>query len=249
MPHRHQMSQHKIIRIEADQLRLDPLDLDPADFQSPLPAQNYRLFFSDEALGMAVGVWDTTTMQEAFGPYPGDEFIMVLDGSFAIVDADNAEVIGQKGQSACFRNGIPVSWKQQGYLRKIYLTLLDPQAEQPQVASASGGVVVLDPRIAPASLGSAAPLHGSLSRAIVFQNDTGNMLVTQCSWAASQTALAALDAHELVQVLQGSVTVIDEGGEEHHFAAGSAFFVPMGTPCIWQVTDQTTAWHVAITAP
>ncbi len=249
MPDHPQMSQHKIIRIEADQLRLDPLDLDPADFQSPLPVQNYFLCFSDETLGMAVGVWDTTTMQEAFGPYPGDEFITVLDGSFAIIDADNAKVTGQKGQSACFRNGIPVSWKQQGYLRKIYLTLLDPRADQPKIDSAAGGVVVLDPFIAPASLGRAAPLHGSLSREIVFQNDTGNMLVTQCSWAASQTALVVANAHELVQVLQGSIAVIDAGGAAQHFAAGSAFFVPMGTRCIWQVADHATAWHVAITAP
>lgn len=249
MPDHPQMSQHRIIRIEADQLRLDPLDLDPADFQSPLPVQHYHLCFSDEVLGMAVGVWDTTAMQEKFGPYPGDEFITVLDGTFAIVDADNAEVIGHKGQSACFRNGIPVSWKQQGYLRKIYLTLLDPQAKNPQIASAAGGVVVLDPHLAPAFLGTAAPLHGSLSREIVFQNDTGNMVVTRCRWAASQTAMAATDAHELVQVLQGAVVVTDAERTEHHFAAGSAFFVPMGTPCIWQVTDQATAWHVAITAP
>lgn len=76
-----------IFRIDPDALALGPLDLDPDAFQSPLPVQNYHLIFEDKAIGLAVGIWDTTTMQEAFGPYPGDEFITVLDGGFAMVDA------------------------------------------------------------------------------------------------------------------------------------------------------------------
>ena len=58
---------------------LSPLDLDSADFQSAVPQQHLHIFYEEPAIGLTVGVWDTTTMQEAFGPYPGDEVIIVLD--------------------------------------------------------------------------------------------------------------------------------------------------------------------------
>ncbi len=77
-----------ILRIEPDRALMEPLDLEPDAFQSPLPVQHYHLIFEDEEIGLAVGIWDTTSMQEAFGPYPGDEFITVLDGGFEMVDAE-----------------------------------------------------------------------------------------------------------------------------------------------------------------
>ncbi len=121
---------------------LTRMDLDPDDFQSPLPEQHVHAYYSDPKRGLNVGVWDTTTMQEAFGPYPGDEFIVVLEGAFEMVDADGNGVLAQKNQLVTFRNGIPVSWKQDGYLKKFYLTLLHPEAKTPKIASAEGGVAV-----------------------------------------------------------------------------------------------------------
>ena len=93
------------IRIDPDRLALEPLDLDPKAFQSPLPQQNYAPIFEDEAIGLAVGIWDTTTMQEAFGPYPGDEYITVLDGGFAMVDGSDTPIAtAGTGDSVTFRS-------------------------------------------------------------------------------------------------------------------------------------------------
>lgn len=136
-----------VIRLEANGPSgqgLTPLELDPASFQSSVPLQHYHLYFSDRAIGLNVGVWDTTTMQEAFGPYPGDEFIVVLEGRFEMVDGKGGGVPARKGQSVAFRNGIPTSWKQDGYLRKFYMTL-NSDDDPPPIDSAEGGVIVLDP--------------------------------------------------------------------------------------------------------
>lgn len=236
-----------VIAIDPATLPLTRLDLDPEDFQSPLPIQNYHMCFSDEAIGMAVGVWDTTTMQEAFGPYPGDEFIVVLDGAFAIVDGDGAAVHGHAGQGACFRNAIPVSWKQDGYLRKIYLTLQDPESEPPEVASAQGGVVVLDRTETPVSLGQAAALHATRSRDVVFRNDSGNMLVTLCAWDAIAVQAESSKTHELLHVLQGALTLTDASGTAQVFGAGSTAFLPAGTDCTWAAEENTQAWLVEVT--
>jgi uncharacterized cupin superfamily protein len=212
---------------------LAPLDLDPDDFQSPLPVQHVHVYFADDAAGLSVGVWDTTTMQEAFGPYPGDEFIVVIEGAFAMVDGKGGAVTAGAGDSVCFRNGIPTSWKQDGYLRKIYLTWRDPLAETPQIASAEGGVIVLD-----------RPPEGDGT--VVFRNDTGNMLVRHVAPGAHRVPMAVAAAHELVQVLTGTVEVAEPGGAAQSFGAGQVFFIPQGTTCAWDAGAGFSAYRVSL---
>jgi uncharacterized cupin superfamily protein len=216
---------------------LQPLDLDSADFQSPLPVQHFHEYFGDEAAGLSVGVWDTTTMQEAFGPYPGDEFILVLEGSFAMVDAKGGAVTAKAGDSVCFRNGIPTSWKQDGYLKKFYLTWRDPTAVTPKIASAEGGVIVL------------APPEGSPADTVAFRNDTGNMIVRHFASAAVMLPTCASPSHELVQVLHGSVEVSELSGVRQVFGACEVFFVPQGTVCGWSAPQSFAAWRVNLTLP
>ena len=153
---------------------LSKMELDPADFQSDLPEQHLHAYFEDKDLGLSVGVWTTTSMQEAFGPYPGDEFMWILEGRVAMVDAGGREVPVEPGQSFCIRNGIPISWKQVGFLRKFYITYAKPGAPAPHIASAEGGVVVLDP----AKLEDGAAHHFAPGDAFFVPNGT------VCSWKA-----------------------------------------------------------------
>ncbi len=215
---------------------LEPLELDVADFQSPLPVQNYHLYFEDAALGLSVGIWDTTTMQEAFGPYPTDEFILVIEGSFAMAGGKGSVVTATAGDSVCFRQGIPTSWKQDGYLRKIYLTLSDPEAEMPVIDSAEGGVIVLDR--SPAADGTE-----------VFRNDTGNMQVCHIAPGAFRQPMAKATAHELFQVLAGSVEVAEPSGAVQMFHPGQVFFIPHGTAHGMAASDGFAAYRVTVHLP
>ena len=229
----------KMIRITPETFELAPLDLDPADFQSALPVQNYHVCFSDEALGLAVGIWDTTTMQEAFGPYPGDEFIVVLEGSFAMLDGKGSAVAATAGQSVCFRNCIPTSWKQDGYLKKVYLTWQDPAAETPLIASADGGVVVLDP----------LPLAKGAEDRIAFANDSGNMTVAMRWLPVGDLPMAQTAAHQLARVLAGRATILNADGTADEFVDGDIFFVPLGTICRWQVLEPLSLHLVTLSVP
>lgn len=108
-----------VVRLE----RLGPVDagltkmaLDPNDFQSDLPDQHIHVYFEDPALGITVGVWTTTDMQEAFGPYPDDEFMVVLEGRVVMVDGDGHETPIEEGESFFLRKAIPISWRQEGLL-------------------------------------------------------------------------------------------------------------------------------------
>jgi uncharacterized cupin superfamily protein len=211
---------------------LEPLDLDPADFQSPLPVQHVHEYFRDEVAGLSVGVWDTTTMQEAFGPYPTDEFILVLQGAFAMVDALGGSVSARAGDSVTFRNGTPTSWKQDGYLRKIYLTLRAPGSDTPGIASAEGGVTIL-----------AKP---SRADEVVFRNDSGNMTVSFLAADSIGGPFATTDAHELLQILDGEVEITEPSGATQTFAAGEVAFIPQGTVCALSARPGFTAWKVRV---
>ncbi|WP_254684728.1 hypothetical protein SuNHUV7_39470 (plasmid) [Pseudoseohaeicola sp. NH-UV-7] len=47
---------------------LTRMELSADDFHTMPSEQNVHVYFEDPELGMSAGVWNTTTMQEAFGP-------------------------------------------------------------------------------------------------------------------------------------------------------------------------------------
>jgi uncharacterized cupin superfamily protein len=228
---------------------LTPMQLDPCDFQSPLPEQNVHTYYSNPKRGLNVGIWDTTTMQEAFGPYPGDEFIVVLEGQFAMVDGEGHGVPAEQGQLVAFRSGIPVSWKQEGYLKKYFLTLLDPSGTVPKLASAEGGVVVIDPTIELTdddilpSNDDSGPVERERE---FFTNDDETMTVGLWDCQAFEGEMSPFPSHEFVHMVAGEVTIREPGGISQTFKAGDAFFVPKGTQCSWHVPKYIRKFFAAV---
>lgn len=86
-------------------------------------------------------------MQEAFGPYLGDEFMWVLEGQVSMVDGDGNETLINQGETFCIRNAIPIIWKQEGFLRKFFMIYVNPDEPAPDISSADGGVMILDTAI------------------------------------------------------------------------------------------------------
>lgn len=233
----------RVIRLEPDGppgVGLRELECDPAGFQSPLPKQRGHIYFSDPAIGLTVGVWDTTTMQEAFGPYPGDEFVHIITGDFSMVGADGQAVRVTQGQSACLRNAVPTSWKQDGYLRKFYMTCLDPTAPVPEIDPRAPVVRIVDPEVelTPLESTGSPDSDGSSPKQrehVAFVNDAGTMQAGVWDSRRMESDMAPFPAHELVRMLEGSVTITHEDGSSETFAAGDCFFVPKGTVCSWRV--------------
>jgi uncharacterized cupin superfamily protein len=249
----------QVIRLEpggSEGVGLQEWELDPADFQSELPQQCGHEFYHDADLGLTVGVWTTTTMQEAFGPYPGDEFMWVLEGEVRMVDADGNETLVRQGQTFCIRNAIPISWKQVGFLRKFYMTYSNPKAPVPEVASADGGVRVLD---AAAMAAGMAPMETTEPLVIVgekplqhdnilFTNDAGNMYIGMWDSSAFDSEMLPFPWHEMVQLLEGEVNITEADGYSHRFQAGDAFFIPKGTVCRWQSSGYVRKFYSILDA-
>ena len=225
---------------------LKPMVLDPADFHTVPEQQNLHVYFQDKDLGMSVGVWDTTSMQEAFGPYPGDEFIFVLEGAFKMLDETGDGVDAKQGQSVIFRNGVPVSWKQDGYLKKFYITYLDPRAETPEGLSADGGIQALD---ADMDLTDEYLLPDSdppTREKVLFKNDHGNFEVGLWDTQAFTSETNPFPCHEFGQVLDGEVTLTDADGTEHLFVKGDSFFIPAGTEVAWNVPRYLKKYYAVL---
>ncbi len=225
---------------------LKRMELDPADFHTLPESQHVHVYFEDDELGMSAGVWDTTTMQEAFGPYPGDEFIVVLDGSFKMLDASGDGVPAKTGQSVIFRNGVPVSWKQNGYLKKFYITYLDPRAETPNIENADGGIVALEPDMALSNEHLLPDTTTPQRENVFFTNDHGNFEVGLWDTQIMLTEMKPFPWHEFAQVLDGEVTITEEDGTQHDFKAGDVFFVPAGTVCSWNVAKYFKKYYAAL---
>ncbi len=247
-------TERRVIRLEREGpagVGLSNMELDPADFQTELPEQSVHVYFEDEALGLSVGVWTTTTMQEAFGPYPGDEFMCVLEGQVVMVDGGGVGETVRQGETFCIRNAIPISWKQVGPLRKFYMTYSNPDTPTPEIASADGGVMVLNKAALEAGLAKITttdpfeitgelPLQRDCNH---FTNDAGNMFVGLWDSTPFESELRPFPCHEFVQVLEGGVTITEGDGSEHAFGAGDVFFVPKGTICSWRVTDYIKKYY------
>ena len=78
-----------------------------------------------------------------------------------------------------------------------------------------------------------------------YEDTTGQMRSgTWCS-TPFESELKPFPRNEMVHLIEGSVTLIDEDSVEHHFKAGDAFFIPMGTICSWQTTENTWTFYSA----
>lgn len=137
-----------------------------------------------------------------------------------------------------FRNGIPTSWKQDGYLRKIYLTLVPPDAAAPKIDSAADGV-----RVLPGS----APVQAGRDQTL-FRNDAGTLSVVLRSHTDQSLPAAETTAHELCRVLSGELVLTDAAGVVHRLGAGDHVFVPAGTVIARAARAGSTAYHVLVTA-
>jgi len=234
------MAKTGVMRLEPDGPvgeGLGPMEVDPAGFApgSAVPEQTIHAYFADESIGLTVGVWTSTAMQEKPGPYPGDEFMYLVDGRLDMV-SDGETVPVETGQSFAVRNGIPVSWTQEApFLKKFFLLLHDEKKPVPEIDSAKGGVVVMDPgaledKLAP----EAESIGGGEQRdAVAFTNDAGTMTVGMWETTPFETEMAPFSVHELCQILEGEAIITDEEGE-HRFGPGEVLFIPKGTVCSWK---------------
>jgi hypothetical protein len=232
---------------------LEPLTLDPADFQSDLPEQRWHLAHADEALGLYVGVWTTTDMQEAFGPYPGDEFMVVLEGAVEMLDADGNATTISEGEAFCVHNKTPTSWRQVGPLAKYFMIFDDPSGDPPRRDDTAGGIVRFDVRTAdradaPAAVDAGLVVADGAAAPMVFRfftNYDGRMASGIWRCEAFEASEQPHPRHELLHVVEGRLSLLMDGGDSLSVGPGEAVFIPKGARCGWRADGPVRAYYAA----
>ncbi len=239
------MSELKVIRFEdrgpADTGMPEWDTIPPEGLQSGEPVQTGHVYHNDEANGLMVGVWDCTPFTAKPGPYDVNEFMLILDGSVTIVDENGGEETISAGQSFIIPKGLPCTWKQTEYVRKFFVIFNDASGMTPEDSSALK-VIRPDPNAALASSNPDAsqPFVGELptqNTGLCFGDMTGQMTTGVWDSTPFERSAFAFPRHELMHLLEGSVTIGDGQGNDETFVAGDTFFIPKGAVVSWKSTE------------
>lgn len=205
-------------------------------FDSDIPVQHSHEYFTDEALGLYVGVWDTTDMIESAGPYPCDEFMWLLEGEAQIRNCRSGAVEkAVAGQPFVIPAGYECQWHQSGYLRKFFLIYENPAEPVPE-RPAVEGIVIPRPDEPMQRLPSAEPFalqnpSVQQNQFISYQNHSGTFQAGTWETGPFVSNESPFPYHQLGHVIEGVLTLVDRNGLGHCFRPGETLFVPEGVLC------------------
>lgn len=208
------------------------------DLVSGTPQQRGRYYFNAPEVGLSAGVWDCTAFEGRMAPYSVDEFMMLLEGSVNVTEASGRVTHVKAGESFVIPRGLTCAWKQESYVRKIFVIYENPGAPVPAKPAAEH-VIKLDlgAALAPCDGPDPALLNGPAPRCaehVVYTDASGQLTVGLWSATAYDRQATPFGRYELMHFLEGQVDLHDGGTSGQAFQAGETIFVPKGAPVGWR---------------
>lgn len=184
------------------------------------------------------------TLEEGHGAVqslPADEFIIVNAGQITLWQHDRTVTL-TAGQSAVIKQGAAFSWSVQGAASLIFTRYNQSQ-------SGDGAIVPIkeDPVMGPSG-GPAADLL--TTPAPTCRNHTDYTSADgefMCgTWDSTPYARRSMyyRHYELMYLLEGRVTFVDETGRNVTFSTGDIFLVEQGANCSWDSSVDVTKVYV-----
>lgn len=163
---------------------------------------------------------------------PADEVIIVNEGSLTLTQKGSTLTLGSK-QSAVLKHGAAFTWSAQGPVSLIFVRYNKSQA-------GDGAIVAIkeNPEMGPSAGGPAAELL--LTPAPVCRNYTDYKSAdgefTCGTWDSTPyTRRAMYFRHmELMHLLEGTVSFVDEAGRSGSFSKGDIFLIEQKASCSWE---------------
>jgi uncharacterized cupin superfamily protein len=209
-------------------------ELDKAMFESTQPTQHRHRYYTDEALGLQIGVWDSTDMSDIASPYAYDEFMIIIEGTVNIKNNTTGKIETiMAGDSAVIPQGYYSQWRQQGYLRKFYV--IYKSQETPEIPVTENVIYIDKNNDIPWQETSDGHRKKTL-----YQNNDQRFTAGVWQSHALTTGLITFPYHEFIFIKEGSLICTDEMDVPHHFTSGDTLFIPQGTRCAWQVKDKVS---------
>ncbi len=248
------MSKPGIIRFAphgpADTGLVEWAPIDQNELETAIPVQRGHIYHQEESAGYMAGVWDCTPMTMKICPYPVHEFMFVLEGSITMVLANGEEITTSAGEAFVIPKGLPCQWKQPNYARKFFMIFGDPGAPTSDQVSEQG-IISLQPLGPPGGMEKVVidDRSGFVGEIPVqhqhsyFEDRSGQLNVGLWDSSPFETARFPQSGNELMCLLEGSMTLIDQAGKEHRFKAGEAAYVPHGTEHSWKSTEYVRKFY------
>lgn len=223
-------------------LRLDPNvplevwpDFPESEISSGTRASIGHRWIDDKTTGLSVGVWEAEANLGRWMKWPVHEFMVVMEGEVVMVEEDRETVIGP-GESFFIPKGRRCIWNQSGYFKKL-MVIFEDQSGLP--SDGAQPIIKIDPKVklAPSTPPSAEILHSPIpvqQAYEYFKDATGQFTVGVWQTTGYHRKLINFPRHELMHLLEGTVTFTDDKGGSQSFKPGDTFFVPMGTPNSWK---------------
>jgi uncharacterized cupin superfamily protein len=236
------MSEKSIIKLSRNPTGFGdiPNELDAAMFESTHLTQHRHSYYDDAALGLQIGVWDSTDTTEIASPCAYDEFMIIIEGTVDIKNIKTGEIeTVMAGDSVVIPQQYDCQWHQQGYLRKLYVTYKPEYTPDTPVTE---NVIYIDEK-------SDVPWKETSDghrKKTLYQNNEQRFTAGVWQSNALTTGLINFPYHEFIFIKEGSLICTDEVGIPHYFTSGDALFIPQGTRCAWQVKDKVSIYFTQI---
>jgi uncharacterized cupin superfamily protein len=226
-------------------------ELTPDTLEEGDPVELAHNYYSSPCGRLSAGVWECTPCVGKLGPYPVDEFMLVLSGSVTIVHEDGHEETFRAGDAFAIHKGLRCQWKQTETIRKYYVIYDDPKIEIPE-KPVSDRAIRLSPQ-GPDGVGLERIELEDLSRFegeaptqedhTYFEDATGQLCAGV--WTCSPMRRKALPFMqvELMCLLEGAMTLTDSSGQEHKFSAPDVLLEDRGTVSSWTSSEKVRKYY------
>jgi uncharacterized cupin superfamily protein len=214
----------------------------PSDDLIAGTGQQYgHLWLDDATSGLMIGVWACSPMTGRMGPWSTNEMMILIEGAVTIDHADGSRLDVTAGDAFFIPKGTVCSWRQECDLKKFFaihndgsgLTVPDANALRAHKIDLAGALSLAEGPDPALLIGPAPICHET----VAFTDLTGRL--SAGVWSATPYARAAttFPRHELMHIVEGSVTLSDGAGREVTFAAGDTCFVAKGATVGWSSTE------------
>ncbi len=215
------------------------------------PVQHGHLYFQDDAYGLKIGVWHCTPFTSQEGPHGSTEYCIIMEGSASVIDSKGVEHRAGPGESIFMPKGGVRPWKQTEDCRKFFFIFEDPSGSeaddpaslQPCVFEPCGPGGTMDEEVIEDTsfLESGSPVHHNHT----YHADPSGQL-TSGVWDTTPmtTKSGPFMRHEMMSILEGTVTIREEGVGDHVFMAGDTFLVLNGAPISWSNEEYVRKYYV-----
>ena len=210
-------------------------DFPESEIASGSRAQRGHAWFVDKAIGLSAGIWEAEANISHWMNYPVTEFMLVLEGEVVIVEETRETRIGS-GESFIIPKGLRCCWTQTDRVKKFFV-ILDDNSGVVGPGPLQVIKINLKVKLQPSTPPSADILHSAVPTQNTheyFEDATGQFTVGLWDTTGYHRKLIDFPRHELMHLLEGSVTFTDDKGGSQTFKAGDTFFVPLGTPNSWK---------------